>query len=215
MSHATMVHNTKISLIFEEIDMEFKDVVMKRYASRAFTDQKVPEDTINQLLELIRFAPSALNLQPWRIKVVSDQKTRDELGPAVFNQMQAVNCSHLLVFCTDTDIDDVIAKVDESMRSAGFPDDQRARMIGMATSLKANFTPAWLQQQINFALGNAVNGAKSLGLDSCPMTGFDAGKVAQILGLPQRIVPTAICPIGYAADSPPPKARLSREDILI
>jgi nitroreductase len=47
------------------------------------------------------------------------------------------------------------------------------------------------------------------------MTGFDAGKVAQILGLPQHIVPTAICPVGYAADSPQPKARLSREDILI
>lgn len=198
-----------------EVEMEFKDVVMKRYASRVFTDQKVPEDTINELLDLIRVAPSALNLQPWRIKVVSDQKTRDQLGPAMFNQTQAINCSHLLVFCTDTDIDDVIAKVDQSMKSAGFPDDQRVRMIGMATSLKANFTPAWLQQQIYFALGNAVNAAKSLGLDSCPMTGFDPGKVAQILGLPKHIVPTAICPVGYGADSPPPKARLSLKDMLI
>lgn len=195
--------------------MEFKDVVTKRYASRAFTDQKVPEETINELLDLIRFAPSALNLQPWRIKVVRDQKTRDELGPAVFNQMQAVNCSHLLVFCTDTDIDNVITKADQSMESAGFPDDQRVQMTGMATSLKANFTPAWLQQQIYFALGNAVNGAKSLGLDTCPMTGFDPDKVAQILGLPKHIVPTAVCPVGYGADSPPPKARLSRKDILI
>jgi nitroreductase len=201
--------------MFKEVEMEFKDVVMKRYASRAFTDQKVPEATINELLDLIRVAPSALNLQPWRIKVVSDQKTRDELGPAMFNQMQAVNCSHLLVFCTDTDIDNVIARVDQSMKSAGFPEDQRVRMIGMATSLKANFTSAWLQQQIYFALGNAVNGAKSLGLDSCPMTGFDTVKVAQILGLPKHIVPTAVCPVGYGADSPPPKARLSREDILI
>lgn len=201
--------------MFKEVEMEFKDVVMKRYASRSFTDQKVPEDTINELLDLIRVAPSALNLQPWRIKVVSDQKTRDELGPAMFNQIQAVNCSHLLVFCTDTDIDDVIARVDQSMKSTGFPDDQRARMIGMATSLKTNLTSAWLQQQIYFALGNAVNGAKSLGLDSCPMTGFDAGKVAQILGLPKHIVPTAVCPVGYGADSPPPKARLSLEDILI
>jgi nitroreductase len=195
--------------------MEFRDVVMKRYASRAFTDQKVPENTINELLDLIRFAPSALNLQPWRIKVVSDQKTRDELAPAMFNQMQAVNCSHLLIFCADTDIDEVITKVDQSMKDARFPDDQRARMIGMATSLKANFTPVWLQQQVYFALGNAVNGAKSLGLDSCPMTGFDPDKVAQILGLPRHLVPTAVCPVGYAADSPTPKSRLSRSDILL
>ena len=125
----------------KEVEMEFKDVVMKRYASRSFTDQKVPEDTINELLDLIRVAPSALNLQPWRIKVVSDQKTRDELGPAMFNQMQAVNCSHLLVFCTDTDIDDVIARVDQSMKSAHSRRSEGPGDIGMATSLKANFTP--------------------------------------------------------------------------
>jgi len=44
--------------------MEFKDVVMKRYATRVFTDQKVPDDKNDELIDLIRFAPSALNLQP-------------------------------------------------------------------------------------------------------------------------------------------------------
>jgi nitroreductase len=188
---------------------------MKRYATRAFTDQKVPEDKINELIDLIRFAPSALNLQPWRIKIVSDQKTKEALGPAMFNQPQAVNCSHLLILCTDTDIDAVIAMSDRSMKNAGFPDDVRTRMTEMATGLKGNFTPAWLQQQVYFALGNAVNGAKSLGFDSCPMTGFDPDKVAQILGLPKNLVPTALCPVGYGADSPGPKARLSHTDLLI
>jgi nitroreductase / dihydropteridine reductase len=195
--------------------MEFKDVVMKRYATRKFTDQKVPEDKINELIDLIRFAPSAINLQPWRIKIVSDQKTREALGPAMFNQPQAINCSHLLILCANTDVDEVIAKADQSMKDAGFSDDVRLQMIGMATNLKTNFTPAWLQQQIYLALANAVNGAKSLGLDSCPMTGFDPGKVAQVLGLPKHLVPTAICPVGYGADSPGPKARLSRADMLI
>jgi nitroreductase / dihydropteridine reductase len=195
--------------------MEFKDVVMQRYATKAFTKEKVPEDQINELLDLIRFAPSALNLQPWRIKVVSDQKTRDDLAPAMFGQPQAVNCSHLLVFCADTDTDEVIKKADACLKASGFPDDLRAQMMGMAANLKPNLGLAWAQQQVYLALGNAVNGAKALGLDSCPMTGFDPAQVARILGFPPHLVPTAICPVGYGGDTPGPKVRLSRADILI
>ena len=195
--------------------MEFRDVVMKRYATKAFTGQKVPEETIDELIDLIRFAPSALNLQPWRIRVVRDQATRDKLAPAMFGQQQAVNCSHLIVLCANTDTDDVLAKADKSMKEAGVPDGIRTQMIGMATNMKGNLGLAWAQQQVYIALGNAVNGAKALGLDSCPMTGFDPTGVTKILGLPPNLVPTAICPIGFAAHEPGPKARMSRADILV
>jgi len=47
------------------------------------------------------------------------------------------------------------------------------------------------------------------------MTGFDPGKVAQILYLPKNLIPTALCPVGYGADSPQPKDRLTRDDLLI
>ncbi len=195
--------------------MEYKDVVMKRYAARAFTGQKAPEEKIDELIDLIRMAPSALNLQPWKIKVIRDQATREMLGPAVFGQTQAVNCSHLLVLCANTDVEDVLAKAEKSMKEAGVPAEWLAHAMGMATQIKANLTPAWAQQQVFFALSNAVYGAKSLGLDSCPMTGFDPAQVSRVLGLPAHLVPTALCPVGYAADAPMPKARLSRSDFLI
>lgn len=195
--------------------MEFQDVVAERYATKAFTGQQVPEEKIAELIDLIRFAPSALNLQPWRIKVVSDQKTRDALAPALFGQAHAVNCSHLLILCANTDIDDVLGKADECMKEARVPDEVRERRIEMATNLRPNLNLAWAQQQVFLALGNAVYGAKALGLDSCPITGFDPAQCSAILGLPANLVPTAICPIGYGADTPGPKARLSRADILL
>src|SRR3989338_5744684 len=77
--------------------------------------------------------------------------------------------------------------------------------------LKERLQPAtWNQQQIPtcsqrqtfLALGNALNGAKSLGFDSCPMEGFDPKEYTKILGLPGNLVPTALCPIGYASDKP-------------
>ena len=43
--------------------MEFRDIVMKRYATKKFDGKKIPEAKINELIELIRFAPSAINLQ--------------------------------------------------------------------------------------------------------------------------------------------------------
>ena len=85
----------------------------------------------------------------------------------------------------------------------------------MANKLKDKFNLAWAQQQVFIALANAVNGAKSLGFDSCPMTGFDPEALSKILGLPAHIVPTALCPVGYADDVPMPKARLSLADLML
>ncbi len=53
---------------------------------------------------MIRFAPSALNLQPWKVKVVTDEDTKKKLSAASMEQAQINSCSHLLVFCADTDL---------------------------------------------------------------------------------------------------------------
>lgn len=195
--------------------MEFKEIVRQRYATKQFTSAKIPEELIRELLELIRLAPSALNLQPWRIKVISDDETKKALGPAVFGQQHAVACSHLLVFCANTDVEDVITKADKSLREAGFPDERRNGMMTMARSIRDKLDVAWAQQQVYLALANAVIGAKALGFDSCPMTGFDPAAISKILALPAKLVPTAICPLGYGADVPLPKARLSLDDMLL
>ena len=50
-------------------------------------------------------------------------------------------------------------------------------ITGMAAGFVAGMSPeqrdAWSQAQTFLALGNALNGAKSLGFDSCPMGGFN------------------------------------------
>ena len=64
------------------------------------------------------------------------------------------------------------------------------------------------------ALGNALNGAKALGFDSCPMEGFNAGEYSKILALPNHLVPSVLCPIGYAADKPSAKIRFGINEIF-
>jgi nitroreductase/dihydropteridine reductase len=198
--------------------MEFKDIVMQRYATKKFDGRTIPEAKIKDLLELIRFAPSAVNLQPWKIKVITDQKTKEDLRSAAFGQEQITTCSHLLVFYANTDTDGLIGKIEQGMKQAGVPDEMRDRVIGLARNMTANMSVEgkieWAKCQVFLALANAVNGAKALGFDSCPMTGYDPGAVSRILSVPSHLVLTILCPLGYAADIPMPKMRLPEEEIV-
>ena len=47
--------------------------------------------------------PSGLNLQPWKIKVIIDQKIKEGLFPTTLNQQQIITCSYLLGYGVETD----------------------------------------------------------------------------------------------------------------
>ena len=132
--------------------MEFKDIVKNRYSCRQYQDKKVPEETIRELLEIIVYSASAINLQPWRIKVVSDRETKDKLFPVAFNQEHVRSCSHLLVLCADTDYSAIIAKFDKTLVDAAAPDEVRGMLVGMATNISSGMNPeqqlTWSQNQV-------------------------------------------------------------------
>ena len=197
--------------------MEFKQIVMSRYATKLFTDEKVPQEKLNELIELIRHSASSFNIQSWKIKIVEDKETLQKLLPATYNQPQIMSCSHLLVFCADTDLLGLIAQIKQQMLDSGAKEEDIKgyidMMLGYVNALDEAGKTAYAREQVHIALGNAINGSKSLGFDSCPMGGFDPKQYSEILNLPTNIIPTVLCPIGYAADKPRPKMRF--ENILI
>ncbi len=192
---------------------------MQRYAAQRFDGRHVPEETIRELLELIRLAPSAIDLQPWRIRVVTDPAIKERLLPASHNQHGVTTCSHLLVFCADPDYDGLIRKLEGLIRANGLPDAVREVAVSQARMATGSMIPqqrlAWSTAQTYLAAGNALNGAKALGLDSCPMDWFDQELVTEILALPAPLVPVMLCPIGYGADEPGPKLRHPIEELLV
>jgi nitroreductase / dihydropteridine reductase len=198
--------------------MEFKDIVMQRYATKQFDGRMVDESKLYDLLDIIRYSPSAFNLQPWKIKIVSASKIKANLRPHANDQPQITTCSHLLIFCANTELESQIDKVLAGMESTGIPNgivQQYATMIrGYIGSMNPEQKMEFAREQIYIALGNAVNGAKSLGFDSCPMGGFDPVAFAEVLFLPEEFVPVVLCAIGFAADQKPPKWRLPREEIF-
>lgn len=199
--------------------MEFKEVVKNRRSIRQYQPMPVREATIQELLEIISMSVSAMNLQPWKIRVIRDQETKDAVFQATFGMNQVRTCSHLLVLCADTDYPTLIARLEKAQAAAGVDEELRARTIEMAATIANGMTPEqrlrWSQEQVYIALGNAVNGAYSLGLGACPMTAFDPAEVARILNLPETVIPTAMVSVGYSAEPGSRKLRHPVEDILI
>jgi nitroreductase/dihydropteridine reductase len=198
--------------------MEFAEIIKHRYATKLFDGRPVPEATVAELLELVRWAPSGLNIQPWKIKIVADPATKALLSAATFSEPQIESCSHLLVFCADNDFTGLTAKLGGAMKDRAVPDKVWDIVMGIAGEM-AGMPPeqlqAWTSCQVYIAATYAILGAKTLGLDSCPMTHFVPAEYSRILGLPANIVPTLLCPIGYPADQPKPKWRYPVEDIII
>ena len=198
--------------------MEFKDIVVQRYATKQFDGRMIDEPTLFMLLDIIRLSPSAFNLQPWKIKIVTASKIKKNLLPHTNNQPQVTTCSHLFVFCANTELEPLVDKAVEGLARSGLPAESVSQYSAMIKGYIGSMTPeqrmAFSREQIHIALSNAVNGAKSLGLDSCPMGGFDPVAYAEVLFLPEEYIPVVLCAVGYAADKPQPKWRLPREDVF-
>jgi len=60
--------------------MDFFDVVLKRRSVRRLKRDKVPQRTLNRILEAGRWAPSGANLQPWRFIVVASAEVKAKIA---------------------------------------------------------------------------------------------------------------------------------------
>jgi nitroreductase len=82
-----------------------------------------------------------------------------------------------------------------------------------------NRLDTWQTHQIYIALGNFMTAAALLGVDTCPMEGFEPGKFDEILDLTSTpYISVVCCAAGYrSADdkyAAMPKVRFSKEQLF-
>ena len=197
--------------------MDLEEILKTRYATKLFEGRQIEKEKLEKLFDLILLTPSSYNLQPWKIKVVEDQETKEKLFAVSFNQKQLTTCSAVLVLCADLDIEKNISKLEKKLLVA-MPQQKVQQFIDLlknfAKSMDRNQRLIWAQKQVYLLAQTTLLVSKYLGLDSCPMEGFDPVAYSKILNLPDNLVPTLVIPIGYAADKPRPKIRLEKKDIL-
>ncbi|ETA69424.1 nitroreductase [Methanolobus tindarius DSM 2278] len=199
--------------------MDFEELTTVRYSSRKYTDEKISDGTLGRIKEMIRNSPSAVNVQPWKIKIIDDAEIKEKLAPHIFGGMtQVPSCSHMLILCANTDWDSHIQANIESMKKAQVPEQNikyyQMAVDGMFGRVSADEKLAESQKNVYLTAACAVFGAKSLGVDSCIIQGFDADALSKVLDLQSNLTPTLIVTLGYAADKPAPKSRLPDDEIF-
>lgn len=160
-----------------------------RYATKGFTPGKpIPEPTLAALEQALVLSPSSFGLQPWKFLVIRDPAVRAKLREAAWNQPQVTDASAYVVIATRTEITpaDVEKLINATAQAAGAPTsalDAYKQMILGFTKMPGLDTAAWSQRQGYIALGFLLSSAALLGVDACPMEGFDPARYDEILGL--------------------------------
>ena len=199
--------------------MTFLNHLDWRYAVKSFdASRSVSEADLASIKEAISKTPTSFGLEPYHIKVLTDQTIKDKIQSVSWNQPQVGTCSHLLVFCYRTDIvdDRIDAYIDNA--SGGNPEIKEKmaeyRQL-MHDNISERDVPVWSSRQAYIALGFAMAACAELQIDSCPLEGFDPASVDKILDLPPHLKSVAMLPIGYREEDPSrPKVRFPKDEMF-
>ncbi len=198
-----------------------------RYATKEFDPtKKISAADWATLETVLQLTPSSAGLQPWKFIVVTDPVVRAKLVPASYGQEKVSTASHLLVFAAKNNLSeaDVDAHLQNVAKTQGVPVESlaqfRGMLVGLVKSMDETARNAFAQNQVFIALGNFLTSAALLGIDACPMGGFDHAQYDEILGLKaQGLASAVIATAGYrsAADkhASAPKVRFPKEQIFV
>lgn len=158
--------------------MHFLDIAKNRYTTKQYNpNEKLSEDIVQQLKEILRLTPSSINSQPWKFTIISDTKIKSELATVSYHNLEKINqASHLVVFNV---IDNVEKFENENLRQ--LPETamnfytQRIKPLGEA-GIKN-----WMQHQVYLSLGFFLAACASMGIDSTPMEGIQPEEYNKIL----------------------------------
>ncbi len=168
--------------------MEFERVVKRRRMCRAFTDEDVPDQAIERILDLAARFPSAGHTQPQEFVVVRDRKVKDDLARAALGQ----------TFVAEAPV--VIALVSDTERP-------RPRYGRRGVEFYSVIDGAFAAMLVLLA-------AVDQGLGAAFVAAMDDDAVRQVLGLPGHVRPIGLIAIGHCAERPDRAPRRRRADIV-
>lgn len=196
-----------------------------RYATKKFDPtKKIPPEIWKTLEDSLVLAPSSFGLQPWKFIVVSNPDIRQQLVQHSWGQTQVVDASHLVVLAIQKELS--AADVDRYVQHMSVVRQVEVDALqGLANMIKGFLSnPSidlndWAARQVYIALGQFMTAAAMLGIDTCPMEGFNPALYDEVLGLTEQgYSAVVLCPAGYrAADdkyAAMPKVRYPNQDVV-
>ena len=179
-----------------------------RYATKKFDrDRKISTQDWQALEQSLVLSPSSFGQQPWKFFVIRNPDLRQQLQQYAWDQSQVVDASHLVVLAgkKNVDNDDVDRYIQRVMEVRQVT---KENLAGLEKAIKGFLqdppfpldTEAWSTRQVYLALGFFIYSAALLGIDACPMEGFQPAKYDEVLGLPEKgYASKVLCAVGYRA----------------
>jgi len=205
----------------------FVEAMDFRHACKLFDEtKKVGSDDLNFILEAGRKSPSSFGLEHWHFLVISNDEVKAKLRPVCWNQPQITTCSHFIVLLAKREqfFEKGSEYLDMSFgRKAAGNDTMREKIKEIFDNFaKKELKPSildWSKMQCYIASANMMTAAAVVGIDSCPIEGFDYDSFEHTLAqaVPQYdkaryAIAYGVC-FGYRAKEQTPKLRLTMEQV--
>jgi nitroreductase len=197
-----------------------KEAIAKRRSIRRFRPDPVSDETVRELIDAARLAPSGCNAQPWRFKIVRDSGAKEKLAHAAHGQQFVARAPVVLVCCADIRgyLDGSASAVQDLGRSGAV----QGRIVQVLSdrikrmrALPPESIAAAAAINVAIAVEHIVLRALDFGLGSCWVKLFDEKAVKETFGWGDDLHVVCLLSLGYPAEEPPPRGRLVIEEILI
>jgi len=203
-----------------------------RHACKEFdASRRIGAEDFEFILETGRLSPSSFGFEPWRFVVIQDMALRERLLPVTWGaKKQFPTASHVIAI--------LVRKSDmryDSDYLQHFMHDVKhlsAEAIQARTGVFKKFQESdfkllgeerilfeWASRQAYIALANMMTGAALIGIDSCPIEGFDMDGAEQVLsdaGIlnPAHFGLSVMVAFGYRKNPQPEKTRQAMSQVV-
>ncbi|MEJ9233461.1 NAD(P)H-dependent oxidoreductase [Peribacillus butanolivorans] len=217
----------------EVLKQEILDAFHFRHATKEFDpNNKISEDDFRFILETGRLSPSSFGFEPWRFIIVENAEFREKIKNSAWGTYGKLpNASHFMIILARTKLDtqyDSDYLKDQILNVARIPEDHMVKLLKRIEEFqKVDFNLLnddrslydWACKQTYIALGNMMSAASQIGIDSCPIEGFNIETMNKLLdeeGLLENghFGISVMVAFGYRVKDPRPKARRPYDDIV-
>lgn len=203
-----------------------------RQAIKEFTNEKIGGEDFDFIVETGRLSPSSFGWEPWKFLVVQDSEVREELKQYTWGAQKSLpTASHFMVILARKPKEMIVGSEYFKYMSRevyNLPSEvEQMRYDVFDKFQKEDFDLTddrkifdWTSKQTYIALGNMMSSAAMIGIDSCPIEGFDRQKVEDILVKhnafnPEEFGVSVMVAFGYKAnDLDWPKSRQQTKNIV-
>ena len=176
--------------------MDTLEAIRTRRAVKHYDpDHRMTDEEVQQLMSLALLAPTAFNIQNWRLVLLRDPELRKQVRAVAWDQAQVTDASLLVVLCADTK-----SWEKEPQRYwAGAPQEVQDFIVPAIDTYYRGRDQVQRDEAMRscgIAAQTLMLAAKSMGYESCPMDGFDFDAVGKLINLPPDHVVAMFVAIG-------------------